>query len=106
MVSVIADVLKSKLAALEWIDRFGGLVSNATRPELITGADGAQVVKGIKAIRLPVKPVTRHVGMMGFINTLSRTAKRRQSLFSLTTAELLSSRYKGQRTPGFNSTLI
>ena len=49
MVSVIADVLKSKLAALEWIDRFGGLVSNATRPELIPGADGAQVVKGYQS---------------------------------------------------------
>ena len=46
MISVIADVLKNKLDNLEWIERFGGLVSNATRPVLKQGADGVQVVTG------------------------------------------------------------
>lgn len=46
MISVVADILKSKLADLPWIERFGGLVSQATRPELVQGADGVQVVKG------------------------------------------------------------
>lgn len=46
MTSVIADILKNRLSELEWIERFGGLVSNATRPEFAQGADGAQIVKG------------------------------------------------------------
>jgi hypothetical protein len=49
MISVIADVLKSKLSNLVWIERFGGLVSNAVRPEFIQGADGAQIVKGYQS---------------------------------------------------------
>jgi len=46
MLSVIADVLKAKLVNLEWLERFGGLVSQASKPDFATGADGAQVVKG------------------------------------------------------------
>jgi hypothetical protein len=46
MVSVIANVLKSNLANLEWVERFGGMVQQATRPEFVTGADGVQIVKG------------------------------------------------------------
>lgn len=46
MNAVIADVLKSKLANLEWLERFGGLVVQASRPEFVTGADGVQVIKG------------------------------------------------------------
>lgn len=46
MVGAIATVLKSKLDNLPWLDRFGGLVSMATRPVLTQGADGVQVVTG------------------------------------------------------------
>lgn len=49
MTSVIADILKSKLENLAWIERFGGMVSTATRPELVQGAEGAQVVKGYQS---------------------------------------------------------
>lgn len=46
MVSAIAQVLKSKLVNLPWIERFGGLVNVANVPKIITGADGVQVVAG------------------------------------------------------------
>ncbi len=46
MVSAIATVLKSKLSNLLWVDRFGGLVVPATRAQIVTGADGVQVVTG------------------------------------------------------------
>lgn len=46
MISAIADVLKSKLSNLPWVERFGGLVSMATRPVVQHGADGAQIVTG------------------------------------------------------------
>jgi hypothetical protein len=46
MISVIADILKTKLENLTWMERFGGMVQNATRPEFIKGADGVNVVKG------------------------------------------------------------
>lgn len=49
MLSTIADVLKSKLDSLEWLERFGGLVFPATRPEFITDADGKQVVVGYQS---------------------------------------------------------
>lgn len=49
MTAAIADVLKAKLSNLPWLDRFGGLVSVATRPLLTTGADGVQVVTGYQA---------------------------------------------------------
>lgn len=45
MISVISDILKSKLSNLVWIDRFGGMVSQATRPNVVT-ENGTQVVKG------------------------------------------------------------
>ena len=45
MTSVIADILKSKIANLAWIERFGGMVSQATRPEIVT-VNNEQVVKG------------------------------------------------------------
>lgn len=46
MTSVIADILKTKLENLAWVERFGGLVQNATRPEFVKGDGGAQIVKG------------------------------------------------------------
>lgn len=46
MVSAIATVLKSKLENLPWMERFGGLVSTASRPIITQGADGVQVVSG------------------------------------------------------------
>lgn len=46
MIGVIANVLKTRLAALDWIERFGGLVTEAKRPRIVTGADGVQVVTG------------------------------------------------------------
>lgn len=46
MISAIADVLKSKLVNLPWLERFGGLVNTATRPVFAQGADGVQVVTG------------------------------------------------------------
>lgn len=46
MLSVVADVLKSRLTDLPWIERFGGLVQEATRPQLIRGADGVDIIKG------------------------------------------------------------
>lgn len=46
MLTVIADVLKSKLANLEWLERFGGLVSQAVKPDLVQGSDGVMVSKG------------------------------------------------------------
>lgn len=49
MIAAVADILKSKLAALDWVDRFGGLVNIATRPVFVTGADGAQVVTGYQS---------------------------------------------------------
>lgn len=49
MTAAIADVLKSKLVNLPWLERFGGLVDVATRPVLIPGADGVQVVGGYQS---------------------------------------------------------
>ena len=49
MISVIADILKTRLANLAWIERFGGLVTVATRPEFVKGADGVNVVKGYQS---------------------------------------------------------
>lgn len=46
MIAAIADVLKSKLVNLPWLERFGGLVNMATRPIVTQGADGVQVVTG------------------------------------------------------------
>lgn len=46
MVSVIADVLKANLTNLEWMERFGGLVVQAVKPTLKSGADGVQVQTG------------------------------------------------------------
>lgn len=46
MTAAIADILKSKLVNLPWIERFAGLVTPATRPLITTGADGVQVVAG------------------------------------------------------------
>lgn len=46
MVSVIADILKSKLADLDWIERFGGLVVEAKKADFHTGGDGTQSVVG------------------------------------------------------------
>lgn len=46
MVSGIAEILKYKLSNLPWLERFGGLVSMATRPVFVQGADGAQIVTG------------------------------------------------------------
>lgn len=49
MTSVIADILKSRLENLAWIEWFGGMVSQATRPEFLQGSDGVQVVKGYQS---------------------------------------------------------
>lgn len=49
MVSVIADILKSQLTDLDWIERFGGLVVPATRAVTTQGADGAMVVTGYQS---------------------------------------------------------
>lgn len=46
MVSVIADILNSKLAALDWIERRGGLVSAAAKANTIQSADGQFVNAG------------------------------------------------------------
>jgi len=46
MLAVIADVLKESLSSLEWLERFGGLVSQAVKPDLVQGADGVMVSKG------------------------------------------------------------
>lgn len=49
MVSVVADILKSTLSSLDWIERLGGLVVPATRPVIAHGADGVQVVTGYQS---------------------------------------------------------
>ena len=54
MTGAIAHILKSKLTNLPWIERFGGLVSAATRPIIASGADGVQVVTGYQTY--PVAP--------------------------------------------------
>ncbi len=46
MVSVIADVLKASLTNLEWMERFGGMVVPAVKPNFKQGADGVQVSTG------------------------------------------------------------
>ena len=46
MVSVIADVLKANLTNLEWMERFGGMVVPAVKPNFKQGADGVQVSTG------------------------------------------------------------
>jgi len=46
MTSVIADILKSKLVNLAWIERFGGMVSQATRPIIVKGPDNVDRVTG------------------------------------------------------------
>ena len=46
MLSVITDILKTRLENLTWMERFGGMVQNATRPEFVKGADNSMVVKG------------------------------------------------------------
>lgn len=46
MIAGIAEILKYRLSNLPWIERFGGLVSQATRPVFVQGADGAQVITG------------------------------------------------------------
>jgi hypothetical protein len=46
MIAAIAEVLKYRLSNLPWIERFGGLVNQATRPVFVQGADGVQVVTG------------------------------------------------------------
>ena len=46
MVAAIADILKYKLTGLDWIERFGGLVSAAAKPNTVQSADGAFVNAG------------------------------------------------------------
>lgn len=46
MLSIIADVLKNRLTDLPWLERFGGMVSVATKPKFRQGADGVQVNVG------------------------------------------------------------
>jgi len=58
MVSVIADVLKASLTDFQWMERFGGLVVQATRPIFKQGADGVQVMTGSQ-----VYPVACDVNM-------------------------------------------
>jgi hypothetical protein len=48
MVHVIADILKTRLSNLEWIEKFGGLVLPAVQPEYVQGADGAKIRTGEK----------------------------------------------------------
>ncbi len=46
MIAVIAEVLRDKLSTLPWIERTGGLVLAATRPNLSTAPDMSTVVAG------------------------------------------------------------
>ncbi len=46
MVSVIANILKERLATLDWVERFGGLVVAAAKPNTLQSADGAFVNAG------------------------------------------------------------
>jgi len=46
MLAVIADILKESLSSLEWLERFGGLVSQAVKPVMVQGSDGVMVSKG------------------------------------------------------------
>ena len=47
MNAIIANVLKQKLSNLDWIERFGGMVTQATKPVFVT-VDGQQVITGYK----------------------------------------------------------
>lgn len=46
MVSAIADILKAQLSGLDWIERFGGLVTEAKKPTVVQAGDGQTVVTG------------------------------------------------------------
>ena len=47
MVAAIADILKSRLSNLDWIERFGGLVIEAKRPDTRKNPDtGEQIIVG------------------------------------------------------------
>jgi len=48
MTGIIAHILKSTLADLPWIERFGGLVSVATRPEIDQAIDGVSSFKSMQ----------------------------------------------------------
>lgn len=58
MLSPIAHILKSRLEAFQWMERFGGLVIPAVKPEFVTGLDGQQTVKSYQ-----VYPVACEVNM-------------------------------------------
>ena len=47
MNAIIANILKQKLSNLDWIERFGGMVTQATKPVFVT-VDGQQVITGYK----------------------------------------------------------
>lgn len=46
MVNAIAEIIKSRLSNLTWIERLGGLVVEARRPETRTGENGQQIIVG------------------------------------------------------------
>lgn len=46
MTAIIADILKETLSELDWIERFAGMVTPATRPVFVTVEGGQQVVTG------------------------------------------------------------
>ncbi len=49
MVTVIAEILRQKIASLEWVERVGGLVQVAERPIYSTAANLSQTVTGRQA---------------------------------------------------------
>lgn len=46
MVAAIADILKAQLSGLDWIERFGGLVIEAKRPDTRKADNGDTVIVG------------------------------------------------------------
>ena len=46
MTSAIANIIRSRLTSLTWIERLGGLVVEAKKPDVRQGSDGQQVITG------------------------------------------------------------
>lgn len=49
MVAAIADILKSRLSALDWMERFGGLVIEAKKADTRKADDGSTVIVGYQS---------------------------------------------------------
>lgn len=46
MINAVGEILKSKLVPLTWLERLGGVVETAVKPNFVTGDGGAQIKTG------------------------------------------------------------